>query len=716
MENNIASLAKALSANDTTLLSSTLNTIISSSQQASNFELNECAALTFADILTKSSNDEIRRLSANAIGELAKTETNRNKLSRKEIVLPLIEFCKSSNLEIQKQTCRAIGNLCYENDSIRSLFGKTSVENIVKIIKNTLQTVQSNDNMLLVSCGCLMNLINGNDELQEATLNQPDVLNTIERIIRTQLAQFDRNEACISHILIILNMIIEYMAADDWLSEGLNCILVDILRVSVNPEISGVCLEILQAQSENDTIKLTLAKYGTCQLIHQLVETHKHRIAPNSNDSSNTEQLSPSIDSHNRTILKLACDLIILILNGDSAMELLYSDGTGEVYRQMLQWLDDPDVDIVCAGVVALGNFARDDNKCVKMVEDDKVGVKLLKKLSECSELTEDDNENMTKVIFALLSALRNLSIPAVNKAKLLKENLIGILLDLVNTSELVDPVIFKLLGTLRMVIDGQEKTSEFLLTQHCFIQKLVQWCRNSEHLGVRGEAPRLLAWLIKNNSRSQQPQQINNLITEIPDVIPCLVEMLGSMHPVMQNEAILALVLLCASCLNGDSSSSSVLEASSSNSRNQTDEEKIKAMSTSSTETVTKMVEKMAVATETENSPCESSFEQHLITSKLPSAIHDIIQRRHHDLAPTSTNSNVAFLGNVVSLLEQLIRSSTLRRCFVISDTKITEALQELLESLSTSGESTAATLDTVERAKEIVATLTRETAISDD
>lgn len=83
------------------------------------------------------------------------------------------------------------------------------------------------------------------------------------------------------------------------------------------------------------------------------------------------------------------------------------------------------------------------------------------------------------------------------------------------------------------------------LIQRKQLIEKLVYWCYNSDHLGVRGEAPRLLAWLIKN-CRTSKPY---TTLLSVPDSLKCLVEMISSMHSVMQNEALLALNLICLNC-----------------------------------------------------------------------------------------------------------------------------------------------------------------------
>lgn len=51
-------------------------------------------------------------------------------------------------------------------------------------------------------------------------------------------------------------------------------------------------------------------------------------------------------------------------------MTLLYAEGSGPVYQDMLSWLISDDVDLMITGVLAIGNFARNDKHCINMVQD----------------------------------------------------------------------------------------------------------------------------------------------------------------------------------------------------------------------------------------------------------------------------------------------------------------------------------------------------------
>lgn len=76
--------------------------------------------------------------------------------------------------------------------------------------------------------------------------------------------------------------------------------------------------------------------------------------------------------------------------------------------------------------------------------------------------LEKQSVEGDISIQHALLGALKNLAIPHRNKEKLLQYGIINILYPLIKSNQ--DLVVFKLLGTFRMVIDGQSEYSNFLV------------------------------------------------------------------------------------------------------------------------------------------------------------------------------------------------------------------------------------------------------------
>lgn len=100
------------------------------------------------------------------------------------------------------------------------------------------------------------------------------------------------------------------------------------------------------------------------------------------------------------------------------------------------------------------------------------------------------------------------------------------------------------------------DKVALTLLNRKDFLEHLVDWCQNSDHLGVRGEACRLIAWLIKH-CHSEKPYR---MVVEVTDCVKCLVEMIMSVHAAMQNEAFFALKLLCLSQLSSSTNAPAII------------------------------------------------------------------------------------------------------------------------------------------------------------
>ncbi len=142
----------------------------------------------------------------------------------------------------------------------------------------------------------------------------------------------------------------------------------------------------------------------------------------------------------------MSLDLIILILTGDDSMNYLYNHS--QLLKQIESCLDSSDTDILTANILAIGNFARTDDHCIELVKSD-----ILKKLINILKNNSSTDADV-KLQHALLSSLKNLIMPKQNKQFAIELGLVDIMLNMLENNQL--PVVFKLLGTLRMVVDKQ--------------------------------------------------------------------------------------------------------------------------------------------------------------------------------------------------------------------------------------------------------------------
>uniref|UniRef100_A0AAY4DTP4 Rap1 GTPase-GDP dissociation stimulator 1 n=1 Tax=Denticeps clupeoides TaxID=299321 RepID=A0AAY4DTP4_9TELE len=292
--------------------------------------------------------------------------------------------------------------------------------------------------------------------------------------------------------------------------------LVRLFRKQVEHEKKEMIFEVLAPLAENDVIKLQLVEAG---LVECLLE-----VVAQTMDSDREEDMAQ---------LKTASDLMVLLLLGDESMQKLFEGGKGSVFQRVLSWVPSNNHQLQLAGALAIANFARNDGNCIHMV-DTGIVQKLLELLDRHVE------EGNVTVQHAALSALRNLAIPVVNKSKMLSAGVSDVVLKFLQSE--MPPVQFKLLGTLRMLIDTQADAAVQLGTNTKLVERLVEWCEAKDHAGVMGESNRLLSALIRH---SKSKDVVRTVIQG--GGVKHLVSMAMSEHMIMQNEALVALGLIAA-------------------------------------------------------------------------------------------------------------------------------------------------------------------------
>lgn len=453
------------------------------------------------------------------IAELAKDDAARKLCSNSSIISPLVELISHKNEEIVIQSCRALGNICYENDSARGIVKDLrGVEKIVLLLQKLLDLNEMPDNLRTVASGCLFNMTDTYEDTQDQALQAG-----IVDILLQYLHRFHKNEEVATHCLVVLNCLADLESGQKRLMEKTSLeSLIDLFGKEFPDDSLESLLELFGNLAENDNIKLFLAENGFCERNLQLIRNHQQR----------------SRDEESLIMLKTMYDIIILVLTGDESMKYLYDDGKGKVYTEILAWLSHPEESVQVAGALAIGNFARNDAHCIQIVAH-QVIKDLLNVLQKHTGVDGD-----IRLQHAVLSALRNLAIPTQNKAILIDIGVVEKLLPMIAIETF--PVVFKLLGTFRMLVDKQEKSAIQLGSNMNLIKRLVTWCETDDHPGVKGEATRLLSWLVKN---SRSKSVVESIVKG--GAVPHLVGMVSSEHLVMQNEALVALTIMASTDLN---------------------------------------------------------------------------------------------------------------------------------------------------------------------
>uniref|UniRef100_A0A8C0HJJ1 Rap1 GTPase-GDP dissociation stimulator 1 n=1 Tax=Chelonoidis abingdonii TaxID=106734 RepID=A0A8C0HJJ1_CHEAB len=292
--------------------------------------------------------------------------------------------------------------------------------------------------------------------------------------------------------------------------------IVKLFKKQIEHDKKEMIFEVLAPLAENDIIKLQLVEAGLVECLLEIVQKTV--------DSDKEDDIAE---------LKTASDLMVLLLLGDESMQKLFEGGKGSVFQRVLSWIPSNNHQLQLAGALAIANFARNDGNCIHMVDNG-----IVQKLMDLLDRHVEDG-NVT-VQHAALSALRNLAIPVVNKAKMLSAGVAEAVLKFLRSE--MPPVQFKLLGTLRMLIDAQAEAAEQLGKNVKLVERLVEWCEAKDHAGVMGESNRLLSALIRH---SKSKDVIRTIVQS--GGIKHLATMATSEHVIMQNEALIALALIAA-------------------------------------------------------------------------------------------------------------------------------------------------------------------------
>ncbi|XP_063969607.1 rap1 GTPase-GDP dissociation stimulator 1-B-like [Lytechinus pictus] len=491
------------------------------------------------DILSRSESAPPNLLAnaAKIVAEMAKHEEIREPFVEGNIVLPLCSCLLRKNYDVLVQACRALGNLCCDCDKAReALFQGRGLDNLMKLLEERLSVPEENaENQALwnAACGCLMNLTYDRLDVQKkaVSLGAIDLLITLLKRNETDTGLCGTAIMCFGNLAEPADTRTAFVG-----TEAAECMVHAIKKVTGDDQLEGI-LEIIASLVENDDMKLDFAKSG---IIDTLLDMLTARTA------SWTSESAPKIEEFDA--VRVSIDLLVLLLTGDECMAYIFQEGEGSFFRNVVDtWMTSQIEYFRISAALAIGNFARNDLNCIKLVSSGIVP-QLLRLLKPY-----EGKEVDTRLTHAVLSALRNLAIPKVNKSIMLSCNTLDEILPLLKSEMLF--VQFKLLGTARMLVDSMAETAVDLGQRSEFIQRVVELCACEIHPGVSGEATRLLASLIKHSGSARVMETIVQ-----HGGLPRLVAMATSEHPLMQNEALVALTLIAASHL--ESSESALLES----------------------------------------------------------------------------------------------------------------------------------------------------------
>lgn len=203
-------------------------------------------------VLLTSTDQDIVQLCIEAIAELVKCEQKRDSYANKNIIGPILDLLRkehvSDNIEPVKQCCRALGNLCCDCDTSRRLI--VSLDGIPLLVKLLERSIDLRlDEIQTLASKTLLNFAIGGAEFTEIIF-QAGVVDLVQRMLSIELKRDDFDDDTLSTCLLILSVINDN-TPELLYSEVVNKTILQVLRDSLNMEISELCLDHLHAQAEH---------------------------------------------------------------------------------------------------------------------------------------------------------------------------------------------------------------------------------------------------------------------------------------------------------------------------------------------------------------------------------------------------------------------------------------------------------------------------------
>ncbi|KAK7901163.1 hypothetical protein WMY93_017932 [Mugilogobius chulae] len=441
----------------------------------------------------------------------------QNLLDKKEGAA--VQICRSGILPTLAQTLRSKSPLsCQVALVVAEMAREAAVrESCIQadLVKELLPYLHSDNQEMLLNTGRAIGRICFDNAQQQEQLVQSSVIPRLLSIMR----EYPENDPLLNVCLLALCNLADLDSARAALASlDVAAVLTTQLKRSPDAERRHLILEILGSLGESETLKLQFAESGVPEALSQMIWALQGESDPMTSAASK----SPPILLY-------------------ESMQKCFGEGSGVVYKDVLLWLQSSNTQLQLSGALAIANFARNDCNCVKMLE---LGV--VHHLLTLLEQHVDEGD--VSVQHAGLSALRNLAIPGTNKVRMLQDGVTERIKSLLRSD--MPPVQFKLLGTLRMMVDGQEDAALLLGKDSVLLTRVMEWCEAKDHAGVRGEASRLLAALIRH---SRSPYALSHRLYEVvcavtrAQGIKPLITMATSEHVIMQNEALIALAIAAA-------------------------------------------------------------------------------------------------------------------------------------------------------------------------
>ncbi|SJX62924.1 uncharacterized protein SRS1_13750 [Sporisorium reilianum f. sp. reilianum] len=321
--------------------------------------------------------------------------------------------------------------------------------------------------------------------------------------------------------------------------------------------------------------------------IRDFAGTSSEKTALSTEDAQAAEEMRKAFAQ-----VKACVARAVVAISGDDTNMVELFGGKLNFIGRLKAWIRyDPKTrdDLVSCGMLALGNLARSDAHCLSLVQEHALAPFLASLLAQADDIN---------VAHGLVSLLKNLSIPAQNKAVIGQLDVIGAVVRFMGRDkDMVQPLQFATVGLLKHLCAGVTANAVRFVdggkngSHGDPLNALIDMIQRIDDVPTKMEATRVLVNVVKSlwtSARSSGSGSSSEAVSEEAvlaarsrvvrrDVIQALAEMVRTSpkYPVLVNEGVIALTLVGSERMGAELVSLSLLaEPNKAKANEQEDEE----------------------------------------------------------------------------------------------------------------------------------------------
>ncbi|KAG0221435.1 hypothetical protein BGX31_009839, partial [Mortierella sp. GBA43] len=478
------------------------------------------------------------------------------------LVVNLETLNKDRHRQVDIQAMRLFANICADHEENRK---KLLEENAFEVILGILKQATDSE-VIKTSCGALLNSTVSHEPSQTKVIE----LGGIEQLLSVLKSEdIEENEVNITIASRVISNLAELDAGSQAViqSKGIQTVVQLIQRtcqdVEAYMDLTDVAADILRTVASKDSAQQIIYQEGLMLPLLDIIEN------AGTTDEGKPEEEAKEDDKKFGETKAAMVEAVVSATLADANMEPIFNDK--KIMDQFLAWLELADrEDLQTCAALCLGNVARSDKHCIKLVHEYKAVEPLIHAVRKATNL---------KTSHAATGVLRNLALPEVNREVMgdagviqacfpllkkdnalpLQNNIVGILKRLCTNSSH---------NTVR-IISGREPFETLSSTPHADsdietpLSTLVDVIGRTDDFPLKSEGTRTLCNLIKVTWGSETMKEFDSASISAlqqtlnkPEVVASIAAMVRNpKYWVLQNEGIFALSLLVASPTQGKNS-----------------------------------------------------------------------------------------------------------------------------------------------------------------